>query len=174
MEPPRQNDCPGLQAARQAVFTVVVSGLCAQKGCAQGIGCFTHPHADRRAEPYSNTVSVHTCTLLSFQKIKIKYIILRQGTFLWLPAGTRLLYSIPFVCAGQAVKRWIQSRGLIHSALPDTAAPPSSRAPHSMASDYHQKTGLVRKRTGQVPPCASYCTCQMSLLYSSIVRSEEK
>ena len=143
MEPPRQNDCPGLQAARQVVLTVVVSGFCAQKGCAQKIGCFTHPHADRRqvvltvvvsgfcaqkgcaqkigcfthphadrrAEPYSNTVSVHTCTLLSFQKIKIKYIILRQGTFLWLPAGTRLLYSIPFVCAGQAVKRWIQSMG---------------------------------------------------------------
>lgn len=64
----------------------------------------------------------------------------------------------------------------IHLRGASSAAQTYSKAGGSIRSDaeVYKKAGLVRFFSGQVPPCAFYCTCQMSLLYSSIVRSEEK
>ncbi len=41
------------------------SDVSTQKGCAPCDVCPAHLHADRRTEPYSNTVSVHKRALLS-------------------------------------------------------------------------------------------------------------
>lgn len=48
-----------------------------QKGCAPCYVCPAHLHADRRTEPYSNTVSVHKRALLSSIDLTV---VLKTGT----------------------------------------------------------------------------------------------
>ena len=53
------------------------SDVSIQKGCAPCYVCPAHLHADRRTEPYSNTVSVHKRALLSSIDLTV---VLKTGT----------------------------------------------------------------------------------------------
>ena len=153
--------------------------------CAPCYVCPAHLHADRRTEPYSNTVSVHKRALLSSIDLTV---VLKTGTVTGRIQYTLSSFRVKPIYVNQhtvnqhtdmaaCLCAWRLPPDLWLPALPLCMA----AAPRSLVAGSAQKDPSGSARDSQTAPKGpdilppeAYCTCQMSLLYSSIVRSEEK